>query len=233
MPGLRQVRYERAKAYILAHPDESKEQQALGCEVSTSLVALARAELIRDGKLAPSRKNQPQSSTSLAKKFRGAASDTPHAPADRSSAEGDPVGERPPETPGKPAGMLDHAAMTAMADMIEKIDAMDDDEVYRRLLKQSIAFAFDVNLHPDTRMSASQMWAKLRDQAKSKNLGPGPPVNFESGVARLADLFEACGAPMVLAAVNVAFNVKESTDGEAADDQAAPAGGTAPAAGSA
>jgi hypothetical protein len=235
MPSLRQVRLERAKSYILDHPDESKEQQALGCDVSTSLVALARAALIRDGLLAPSRKNQPQTSTSLAKKFRGAASDTPHAPGDRSSPDGDPVGERPPETPSKPAGMLDHAAMTAMADMIAVTDGpeMDDAEVHRRLLRQSLTFAFDSKLHPDTRMSASQLWAKLKEQTKSRNLGPGAPVSFESGVSRLSELMVACGPTMTLAAVNSAFDVKETANGKAADDQAATAGGTTQAPGAA
>lgn len=212
MSSLRQAKLERAKQYVLDHPDESKAYQAVGAGVSVALIAIARAELIRDGVVSPSRKPNFKSlptpiprdlapnPTGLADAFTGAVS--------------------------KPAGMLDHTAMTAMADMLDAIEdgTMDETEVHRRLLRQCIRFAFDPGLHPDTRMSASQMWAKLRDMAKAHNLGPGVPLTRDAARARMADLMTALGPEDTLAAVHAAFEVKESADDQAQDDQAPPPG---------
>ncbi len=212
MGGLRQMKVDRARDYILAHPDETKLMQALGAKCSTTMIAQVRAQLIIEGKLAPSRK-------------KTAEPKPPALPVEEPLAAAGT-----PPAPRKPAGLLDHEAMQAMADMIDKLADLDDEEIHKRLLKQCIQFAFDPRLHPDTRMSASQMWAKLRDQAKAKDLGPGAPVTFEEGVERMRDLMVACGAPMTLAAVNAAFTVEDSHD-ETTDDQAASPVGTTEVAG--
>jgi hypothetical protein len=191
---------DRAKIYIISNPHESKVQQGKALGVSDATIARARRELIQDGRLSKSRKTM--------------------------QVEAPKEVKDEPRTLSKPAGLLDHEAMQAMADMIDTLTDLDDEEIHKRLLKQCIQFAFNPRLHPDTRMSASQMWAKLRDQAKSKDLGPGAPVNFEGGVERLRDLMVACGAPMTLAAVNSAFKVEEPSDqapsDQAPDDQIAP-----------
>jgi transposase-like protein len=188
----------RVKAHIMGFPDQSKAETAVALGISESSVARARKELIEEGKLQPSRKAPPREQTAP----------TVETPAE--SAEPAP----PAKVKKKDAGtMLDHAAMMTLADMADvETDKIDDDEIQKRLLKQAARFAFDPRLHPDTRMSASQMWSKLRDQAKAKNLGPGAPKTFADGVRRLADLHVACGVDMVMAAIQLAFNVKEAPD---------------------
>ncbi len=194
MASLRQVKFQQARDYILAHPDESKEEQTLGAKVSVSMIALARASLIKDGLLKPSRRGRPP-----------ALAARPEPPSEGA----------PPEQPTKPAKMLDDAAMRAIADMAAlDDDSIDDAEVHKRLLKQCIRFAFSPDLHPDTRMSASTMWAKLKDLQKARDLGPGRPMTYEDAVTRLCDLMRACGPEITLAAVNTAFDVKEPDEGQ-------------------
>jgi len=188
MTSLRQVKWERARQYILAHPDQSKEEQSIGADVSDATIARVRAVLVSEGLLAPARNAPPW--------------------------EKKPSPKLPPETTDDTrATMLDHAALTTLSDMADVLsDNMSDEDAQKRLQKQALLFAFDPKLHPDTRMSASQMWQKLRDAAKAKNLGPGAPKTFEDAVARMSDLMVAVGAQVTLAAVNIAFNVKESAD---------------------
>ena len=196
----------RARTYILAHKDQSKFEQAMGSGVSQAVIARMRARLVAEGLLPPARKAPP-------------------TPVPRRSAmpDGEPL--------AKPPTMLDHEAMTALAEMIDT-DDLDDDEVHRRLLKQCLQFAFNPKLHPDTRMSASQMWGKFRDQGRARDLGPGIPVTFEDGVIRLSDMMQACGPKMTVAAVKVAFDTEGGADGQP-DHQAALAGGPAEAPGAA
>lgn len=54
---------DKARAYILAHTDETKEQQALGADCSVALIAIARKALIDEGKLAPFRKTPSATAT--------------------------------------------------------------------------------------------------------------------------------------------------------------------------
>jgi len=221
MTSFRQLKWDRAKAYILAHPTESKEEQARGSDTSVATVASVRVDLIRDGLLQPSLK------------ARQANIPAPRNLSDLPALPTEPPTEGAPADPKKPAGLLDHDAMMALADMVDlEKDALSDEEVLKRLIKQALRFAFDPRLHPDTRLSASQFWGKLRDMAKAKNLGPGIPINFEAGTQRLADLLEACGPEMTMAAVHLAFEVRPNADtlpaqhGEAAPT---PPGSPAPA----
>jgi hypothetical protein len=205
-----QQKKERARAYVLAHPDESKRQQAIAVGCGERLIAFARAELIAEGKLVPSRK------MSVAGGQAEIADNQPREPRSVPAA-------KVPE-------MLDSEAMRALADM-EALDSEDlsDEEIHKRLVKLCIRFAFDPKLHPDTRMSASLQWAKLKDQQKSNLLGPRKPMTFEDGVFRLSDLMRECGPEMVMAALNVAFDVKEKGDeGKVPADQGQAAPGAAP-----
>jgi hypothetical protein len=243
MPGLRELKIQRAMEYILAHPDESKAEQSIGAEVGERTIAMARAQLVKDGRLTPSRKKQVSETRPYSK-----------------SSE-DLADFRPPPATEAPS-MLDHAAMLAIAEVADAAEEdLDDDEVSRRLLRQCVRFAFDPKLHPDTRMSASQMWTKLRDQAKARNLGPGAPKTYEDAVRRYTDLtvavdidvavagvvaafrsraveflrrvMSAWGASPVLEAVNAVFEVKEAPDeGQvpAEPDPAAPGPAGPPAA---
>lgn len=204
----RKSRIERAKEYVLAHPDESKAEQAAAIHVSSSTIAVARAQLISEGLLMPSRKAPP---TSFMPALDESLTD-PIAPV--------------AQTKAKTNAMLDHDAMIALAKMVDEIEGLSDEEVFKRIQRQCLLFTFDTRLHADTRMSASAMWTKLKEKAKEKDLGPGAPLTFEDGVARLAELHVACGPEMVLAAVNVAFTVQEKpNEGEIpADTSEAPRG---------
>lgn len=202
----------RAKEYTLAHPDHSKAQAAVALGVSTTTVARARAELVDEGHRPPSRKRAPTPSSE-----RPAV-----APP---SADVGPVSV-PPVAPPQAATMLDHAALAAMAEMTDADLDLDDEEVRRRLLRQCLRFAFDPKLHPDTRMSASQMWAKLKEQTSARSLGPDRrAMTFDMAVGYVADILIAVGPGVTVAAVNKAFDVKGAPDAAQAE-QAAPADGT-------
>jgi hypothetical protein len=179
------TRLTRAKTYILAHPDESKKQQALGAEVSEAMIAIARRELVSEGKLEPGR------TTAIDKRPKPAS-----APA--------------LAPPAPPSGMLDHAAMVQIANIEAMLaDDADPELISKAMLKQAIRFAFDPNLHADTRMSAQTLWGKLSDRQREKQLGPQAPISFEAGARRLADLMLACGPKMTTNALHLAFEVRD------------------------
>lgn len=189
MSSLRQLKLERARAYVLAHPDESKAEQAIGADVSERLIAIARADLVKRGLLVPSRKVGNIEHT------------LPRSPSKRSSAV-------EMDAPAAGGDLLNHSAMTSLAataETIEELDFADDEAVQKRLLRQCISFALNPKLHPDTRMSASQMWAKIRDIAKGRQIGPGAPLTFEDATARLRDLNIATGPSIAIAAIRAAF----------------------------
>lgn len=193
----------RAKVYILAHPDESRLQQSVATGISTASIARARAELVHEGKLAASRKQRPVQ---------------PAAPPSAPSVE-------PTAPPAPVGGLVDSIAMRTLADMIDTVSDEEDDAVtHRRLLRQCLMFAFDTTLHADTRMSASQMWSKLKDQTKARELGPGAPKTFAAVVDRLYDLMDACGAEAVLEAVNRFLSTRPTHEGNvpAVNDQTSP-----------
>jgi hypothetical protein len=86
--------------------------------------------------------------------------------------------------------------------------ADEDDEVTRkRMLRQVKRFAFDPLLHPDTRMAASQMWTKLLDLARQKDLGPGAPQTLTDAIARATDFCRAAGAKVMVPAFYAAFDL--------------------------
>ena len=224
------ARLAQARNYIIAHPLESKSQMVLGSGLSESTIARARRALVSEGLIPEPRNAQP----------RGPLPRRPEPEVHSATAEVKPASEAvaPPAEPKKSAksgpGLLDHEALKALADMVDKaIDSGDDESIQKKLAKQALTFAFRTDLHPDTRMSASQMYYKLRDMGKAKDLGPGKPQTYEDGVARLTEMHIACGPQMVLDAVHRAFTVKEAPGGETPVDQAPLASGTAEAPGEA
>ncbi len=204
-----QTRKERAREYILAHKDESIKEQAMGADCSEPLISLVRRELVAEGLLTVGRST-------------------------RKTAKPVSVQKSAPlvESPTPPAQMLDHTAMAAIADMAALTDdKATDEQVSTAMLKQCIRFAFDPNLHPDTRMSASQMWAKLKERQREKQLGPRAPMTFEAASRRMADLMIAAGAKVTTAALHLAFEVRD--EGRQVPPQpveaAPPVSGTPPA----
>jgi len=224
--GLRAYRFQQAREFILAHPAWSKSRIALATGLADSTIARARRELVAEGKLEPAR-NQPPTLT---------------APASHVAAA--EAGEVEPAEPEKPSPkqrggtVLDHEAMLALANMVDGVvDSGDDELVQKMLIKQCIVFALRTDLHPDTRMSASQMWNKLRDMAKKKDLGPGKPKTQADAIARLKDMDTAVGLDLALAAMiesfgftvlaNALIALTRPTDGEST--QAVEQGEPAPA----
>lgn len=81
----------------------------------------------------------------------------------------------------------------------------NDEETRKKLLARCRAIALDPGMHPDTVLSASQVYIKLKDAVRAKSLGPGRPLTHEDAVARLARLMSACGPTIVHEAITSAF----------------------------
>lgn len=183
--------FEKACEYILAHPDESKKQQAAGADTSERTIAMARKKLIADGKLAHSRKGRPSLDDPRSRRSRAA-----------------------------PVATLDHAAMLALAEIDVNQPDLSDERVQKLLLRQVIRFALDPTLHPDTRMSATQQWGKLKDMVRQADLGPGIPLTRADRVTRLSDQMKLCGPDETLDAFELAFNLPKT---EHTDERNVPA----------
>ena len=78
-------------------------------------------------------------------------------------------------------------------------------EIQTKLLREVQKIAFDTTLSPDTRLSASQIWVKLKDIARSKDLGPGPPRSEEEIVERLIRIMQGVGPQLVVKSLERAF----------------------------
>lgn len=212
---------QRAKDYILAHPDESKDQQAAGANVSRAYIGTARKELIEAGLLAPSRKAYPSPVLATI--------------ASEEAAQGTESPPRAVPAVNSGGSLRDHEAMVALAELADQIDTMTPDEVLKKLARQCLIFSFDPKLHVDTRMSAGQQWLKLRDAQKAKDLGMGKPLTREDAVGRLNEMQYAAGPEITFEAIMAApqdFRVAlltklvEAFDAQA--DEAPAAGGTPP-----
>lgn len=91
----------------------------------------------------------------------------------------------------------------------ENIELEIGDSTTRALIVRSVQrMALDPRLHPDTRLSASQIWVKLKDLARTTELGPGPPRTQQEIIDRLLRIFKAVGHPTVLKALEI-FTEKE------------------------
>jgi hypothetical protein len=191
------AKLQRAREYILAHKDESKSQQILGTGLSEGTISTARRDLVAEGKLPPDRKI---TKTKLTEK----AAEVPAPLLPQTTAEGMPQGG---DT------VRDSAAMFRIAEMIdESVDKGNDADVVKLLLRQALKFATDPDLHPDTRMSASQMWHKLKDMTRAKDLGPGVPKTRADAVARVRDVLITVGPEITVEAVHAAFEIKGPSD---------------------
>jgi transposase-like protein len=194
-----------ARAEYLRHPDASISEVAKATNVALRTVARAREQLVKEGLLAPGRNA------------------TPLTPADAitmavdAKAEADAFTEpkpRPAASRGsKPGETIDGEAFRQMNEMLDELADEDDETTRKRMLRQVKKFAFDPNLHPDTRMSASQLWAKLLDMQRSKDLGPGKPLTFDAAVLRATEFLQACGAKVAVPAFYKAFDIGEPPDG--------------------
>jgi hypothetical protein len=122
--------------------------------------------------------------------------------------------------------LLDAKALEELSKMLDAVeDNEDDGESQKLMLRQVKRMSFDLRLHPDTRMSAIQLWGKLRDMTAARVLGPGKPLSEEAAVERLTLLFEAVGAEIAVKAMYKAFGLGE-VNGENKVNPEAPDSGT-------
>jgi hypothetical protein len=141
-----------------------------------------------------------------------------------SSRKDKPATEEAKEPTVVTSQIIDDPTLQAMANS-ENFDEDfgTEDEVRAKLLRVVQKMAFDPLLHPDTRLSASQVWAKLKDIARSKDLGPGPPRTEDEIIDRLVRLMQGVGPGLVIKALDQAFAQRKDTSDEKAPDQQTPA----------
>lgn len=208
-PNLRATKHWQkaaARSEYLHHPDASIAEVAQATGVAVRTVARARAALVAEGLLPAGRNAAVSAADALTMTAAGL-----HLP-----LEPAPRAEAPAAAPPPPAhSTIDGEAMRKLGEMMDEIADEDDDKTRERMLRQVKRFAFDPDLHPDTRMSASTLWAKLSDMKRAKDLGPGVPMTFDAAVSRATDFLLACGIKVAVAAFCRAFNITlEAPSGE-------------------
>jgi len=216
-PNLRQVKKwqrEAARAEYLHHPDASIAEVAKATGVAVRTVARARETLVKEGLLAPGRNatTSAADAAALALTARTMGTAPPKALQELQEGPQDDPGStiRPKQGPTAPRqGTIDGEALRKMSEMLDQLADEDDDITRKRMLRQVKRFAFDPNLHPDTRMSASQLWAKLLDMQRAKDLGPGVPLTIVNAVERVTDFDKACGVKIAVSALFRAFPVEQ------------------------
>lgn len=185
----------QAMQYLREHPDASIADTARALGLGTRTVAYARKILVEQKVLPPYQRGTLETGDE--------ATATPETPS--SSVE------TPASSPKKsPGTMLDAKALEELSGMLDRIEENEDDiESQKLMLRQVKRMAFDLRLHPDTRMSAMQLWTKLRDTVTSRILGPGKPLTREAALDRLVMLFEAVGPLLAVEAMNKAFGITD------------------------
>lgn len=220
MAGMRQYRkgetMAAAKAFFLQFPEATiKEAHRRLVGVSERTIAQARSELATDGLLKPGRnlgRRKPAREP---------------VPVPEPSV---PVGTPPSEAPRDPDRLLSDEELMRAADpnvsLADEIDDLDDEETRKRLLREIKRLAFDPNTHDDTKLSATQVWLKLKDMAKAKDLGPGRPLTRAVALERLTSLHRAVldcrlvvegaiaayGPQLVVDSIYALLGIKEPTD---------------------
>ena len=220
MAGIRQYRkgetMAAAKAFFLQFPEASiREAKARLVGISERTIAQARSELAADGLMTPGRNRKPREPIP-----------TPdyRQPDEVDSPDSTPEGGSPPKS-----GLLTDDEFIAVAKgklELDDLDDLDDEETRKRLLREVKKLAFGPDTHPDTKLSATQVWLKLKDMAKAKDLGPGRPLTRAVALARLTSLHTAIldaklvveaalaayGPPAVVSALYAIIGIKEPTD---------------------
>lgn len=200
MAGMRAAKMGKATAWFLQNPNASISDAVMALPgIGERTIAQARSNLAEKGLMSPGRNRV------------AAAEKRPTLPAVPPSPVPDRAETVPAESPTLPDGtLLDDANMRALADpntgFLADLD-LDDEETRKKLLREVKRIAFDVDAHPDTRLSATQVWLKLKDMAKTRELGPGVPLTREAAVSRLKDLITAVGLDLALEALLVAFGI--------------------------
>jgi hypothetical protein len=204
MAGMRAAKLGKATAWFLQNPNASITDAAMALPaISERTCAQARSNLAAKGLLIPGRN-----------RFEASGRERKAPDEQRTVPTADPpipVPLGPDRALALPDGtLLDDANMRALADpnsgFLADLD-LDDEETRKKLLREVKRIAFDVEAHPDTRLSATQVWLKLKDMAKTRELGPGVPLTREAAVTRLKDLISAVGLELAVEALLLAFGI--------------------------
>lgn len=204
-----------ARAEYLKHPDSSIADVVKATGTAPRTVARARKQLVKEGLLAPGRKTMGADRAALtaaardASNVTGGESDATGGLSAPEAVSGETGQPEKPDTPrgSKPGTTIDGEALRKLDEMLDELANEDDDKTRDRMLRQVKRFAFDPDLHPDTRMSASQLWTKLLDMKRAKDLGPGVPKTLEAAIARCTDFLRACGAKVAVPSFYAAFEL--------------------------
>jgi len=198
MASMQAGKLAKATAFFLQNPNASIADCEMATGFSNRTCAQARSNLAAKGLMTSGRNRKPREP--------------------RPDEQGPIPTEAPNEGPTAPGSaaalpdgtLLDDAGMRALADpntgFLADLD-LDDEETRKKLLREVKRIAFDAASHPDTRLSATQVWLKLKDMAKTRELGPGVPLTRVAAIARLKDLISAVGLEMALEALLLAFGI--------------------------
>jgi hypothetical protein len=186
---------EKAKKLLLAFPNRKDEDLAKEIGSSSRTVARARAELVKSGGI-PSHRGPTGGTTGS---FPDSTPPTYTPPASKDSLPYRTV----------PFATLPGLSGPFIPPDDTEIEEMDGD-TRRKFLKALRIAAFDMNLSPDTRFTAMQLYLKIKDAIRAKELGPGVPLTHETALSRLVLLFSAVGIELVNEAHLLAFSPKES-----------------------
>jgi len=190
---------EAARNYLIKNQDASIAEAAKATNMGVRTIARARKQLVDEGVLPGGRNSAP----------------APESP----SSSDEPEVAAAPTKAGKQNNLLDAKALDELSKMLDTIDENEDDiESQKLMLRQVKRMAFDLRLHPDTRMSAMTLWNKLRDMTATRSLGPGKPLTEADAMERLVMLAKAVGAELWVKATYKAFGVAD--EGKVSSEQA-------------
>lgn len=180
-----------AEAEMVLNPDAPDKYFADKFKISRPTVSLIRRYLRERHLIPPSRRGR----NTLGKV-------EPILAGHLTAASADPV-PAPPQESAAPFPSITGEELLSIG--VPEFTDENDEETRKRLLSRCRAIALDPDMHPDTVLSASQVYIKLKDAVRAKSLGPGRPVTHEDAVARLASLMHACGPIIVHEAITSAF----------------------------
>ena len=197
------------KKYLLEHPDASNSQVGTALGASRRTIEYARADLVDDG-LAPeawlvNRKFVPKAylAESATLKKLPAGSLPNFSPVYTKAVGGNPAAKTAEQliAPFTPLASEDLYRLLAAGDDVE----IDDEKTRVAMLKQLRLMSFDASLHQSIRMSAMDLYNKLKESARGQTIGPGKPLTHAAALDRLMLLFKAIGPELVIEAMDLTF----------------------------
>jgi hypothetical protein len=196
---------EKVKNYLLEFPNATKEEVMSETGASKRTYNTARAELIKTGIAPPSWVNTKKF---IPHKYKPQVIESvPNLVVTRGRHE--KISLEDTIAPFAPLATVD---LYKLLDAGEDPD-IDDEKTRVAMLKQLRLMSFDASLHQSIRMSAMDLYNKLKETARGQTIGPGKPLNHAEALDRLCLLFKAVGATLVLEATAKVFALLGEPDG--------------------